>query len=253
MTAQVAQIVVDRLGKTFHLASGRPVNAVAGVSFEVRRAEFFCLVGPSGCGKTTVLRILAGLETKSSGTVEIRYAKEAKARCAMVFQEQSVFPWMTVENNIAFGLRSQDLPEPARRDIVRYYLDRVGLTAFADAYPHQLSGGMKQRVSIARAFATDPEVLLMDEPFAALDEQTKLVLQEELLRIWDETRKTVVYITHGIEEAVSLSDRIAVMTARPGRIKEILPVEFARPRDLAELRREPRFGEQVYRIWGLLR
>jgi NitT/TauT family transport system ATP-binding protein len=185
--------------------------------------------------------------------VAIAYSGNGRPRSAMVFQEQSVFPWMTVEDNIAFGLRSRPMADGKRREIVRYYMDRVGLSAFAGAYPHQLSGGMKQRVSIARAFATDPEVLLMDEPFAALDEQTKLVLQEELLRIWDETRKTVVYITHGIEEAVSLGDRIAVMTARPGRIKEILPVNFSRPRRLAELRREPSFGEQVYRVWTLLR
>jgi NitT/TauT family transport system ATP-binding protein len=250
--AQSPQITVDGLRKVFQLASG-PMTAVDGVSFEVREGEFFCLVGPSGCGKTTVLRILAGLETKSSGTVSVRYREGEKPRCAMVFQEQSVFPWMTVEDNIAFGLRAQPLAPAARRDIVRYYIDRVGLASFAGAYPHQLSGGMKQRVSIARAFATDPEVLLMDEPFAALDEQTKLVLQEELLRIWDETRKTVVYITHGIEEAVSLGDRIAVMTARPGRVKAILPVHFQRPRNLSELRRDARFGEQVYEIWGLLR
>ena len=229
------------------------MQAVEDVSFEVRQSEFFCIVGPSGCGKTTLLRILAGLETKSSGEVAIAYCSNGRPRSAMVFQEQSVFPWMTVEDNIAFGLRSRPMADGKRREIVRYYMDRVGLSSFAGAYPHQLSGGMKQRVSIARAFATDPEVLLMDEPFAALDEQTKLVLQEELLRIWDETRKTVVYITHGIEEAVSLGDRIAVMTARPGRIKEILPVNFSRPRRLAELRREPSFGEQVYRVWTLLR
>ena len=250
--AQAAQIRVSRLGKAFSL-KGAAMQALEEVSFEVLRSEFFCIVGPSGCGKTTVLRILAGLETKSCGDVRISYESDAKARSAMVFQEQSVFPWMTVEDNIAFGLRSQPMAPAKRRDIVRYYLDRVGLASFADAYPHQLSGGMKQRVSIARAFATDPEVLLMDEPFAALDEQTKLVLQEELLRIWDETRKTVVYITHGIEEAVSMGDRIAVMTARPGRIKTIVPVDFRRPRQLTELRRDPRFGEQVYAVWSLLR
>lgn len=252
MMQEAPQIFVERLGKVFQLPSG-PMNAIADVSFDVRKGEFFCIVGPSGCGKTTILRILAGLETKSCGTVEIVYGLGGKARCAMVFQEQSVFPWMTVENNIAFGLRSQALSHASRKEIVGYYLDRVGLKPFADAYPHQLSGGMKQRVSVARAFATDPEVLLMDEPFAALDEQTKLALQEELLRIWDETRKTVVYITHGIEEAVSLGDRIAVMSARPGRIKTILPVAFDRPRHLAQLRRERQFGERVYEIWGLLR
>ncbi|RPH55682.1 MAG: ABC transporter ATP-binding protein, partial [Acidobacteria bacterium] len=228
------QIVVTNLVKTYPLSKGN-VTAVDGVSFEVREGEFFCIVGPSGCGKTTILRILAGLETKSDGDVVVYYRREKALRSAMVFQEQSVFPWMTVEDNIGFGLRSQPMTAAARRDIVAYYLDRVGLTPFAGAYPHQLSGGMKQRVSIARAFATDPGILLMDEPFAALDEQNKLLLQEELLRIWDETRKTVVYITHSIDEAISLGDRVMVMTAHPGRVKRMLPVDFERPRDIPAL------------------
>jgi NitT/TauT family transport system ATP-binding protein len=246
------QIAVDDLVKTFRLPQGT-ITAVDGVSFKVREGEFFCIVGPSGCGKTTVLRILAGLETKSTGEVSIHYRRDRGVRSAMVFQEQSVFPWMTVEENIAFGLRSQPLSSSVRRDIVRDYLERVGLTPFAGAYPHQLSGGMKQRVSIARAFATDPEILLMDEPFAALDEQNKLLLQEELLRIWEESRKTVVYITHSIDEAVGLGDRIVVMTAHPGRIKKIIPVDFKRPRNIPELRRDAKFGELVYEVWGTLR
>jgi NitT/TauT family transport system ATP-binding protein len=160
---------------------------------------------------------------------------------------------MTVEANIAFGLRSQPMAPAARRDIVRYYLDQVGLTRFANAYPHQLSGGMRQRVSVARAFATDPEILLMDEPFAALDEQNKLLLQQELLRIWDASRKTVVFITHSIDEAVALGDRVLVMTAQPGRTKRVLPVDFKRPRHIPELRRDASFGELVYDIWSALR
>lgn len=246
------QIVVTNLVKTYPLSKGK-VTAVDGVSFEVREGEFFCIVGPSGCGKTTILRILAGLETKSDGDVVVYYRREKALRSAMVFQEQSVFPWMTVEDNIGFGLRSQPMTPAARRDIVAYYLDRVGLTPFAGAYPHQLSGGMKQRVSIARAFATDPGILLMDEPFAALDEQNKLLLQEELLRIWDETRKTVVYITHSIDEAISLGDRVMVMTAHPGRVKRMLPVDFERPRDIPALRRDARFGELAYEVWNALR
>jgi NitT/TauT family transport system ATP-binding protein len=246
------QIDVDHLTKVYQLPEGR-ITAVDNVSFRVPEGEFFCIVGPSGCGKTTVLRILAGLETKSGGEVSIRHRRSRNARSAMVFQEQSIFPWMTVEKNIDFGLRSQPMPIAQRRDIVQYYLERVGLRPFARAYPHQLSGGMKQRVSIARAFATDPEILLMDEPFAALDEQNKLLLQEELVRIWEESRKTVVYITHSIDEAVAMGDRVLVMTAHPGRIKTIVPIDFKRPRNIPELRRDAAFGERVYEIWAALR
>jgi len=246
------RIVVTGLVKRYPLPGGL-VTAVGGVDFEVREGEFFCIVGPSGCGKTTILRILAGLETKSGGEVEMRYHRGKALRSAMVFQEHSVFPWMTVEANVAFGLRALPMTVAARRDIVAYYLDRVGLTSFAEAYPHQLSGGMKQRVSIARAFATDPEILLMDEPFAALDEQNKLILQQELLRIWDETRKTVVYITHSIDEAIGLGDRVMIMTAHPGRVKRVLPVAFDRPRDIPALRRDARFGELAYEVWSALR
>jgi NitT/TauT family transport system ATP-binding protein len=246
------QIIVEDLVKTYALPGGT-ITAIDHVSFKVRAGEFFCIVGPSGCGKTTILRILAGLETKSAGDVSVHYGQGHRPRSAMVFQDQSVFPWMTVENNIGFGLRSQPMPPGTRRYIVRYYLDQVGLTAFAAAYPHQLSGGMKQRVSIARAFATDPEILLMDEPFAALDEQNKLLIQQELLRIWDESRKTVVYITHSIDEAIALGDRVMVMTAHPGRAKLVMPVDFKRPRNIPELRRDVRFGELAYEIWSALR
>lgn len=239
---------------------GRPVHALSGVDLDIRTGEFFCIVGPSGCGKTTLLRILAELETKSAGRLEIvPEVSDAKTRArprnSMVFQEQSIFPWMSVRDNVAFGLKARGLRKAERYRIAEDYIRKVGLTGFERALPHQLSGGMKQRVSIARAFANDPDILLMDEPFAALDEQTKLLLQEELIRIWEESRKTVVYVTHGIDEAIVLADRIMVMSARPGRIKDIIDIGpvFGRPRNVKSVKASPLFGELFTRIWGQLR
>jgi len=238
---------------------GRPVEALDGISLDIGSGEFLCVVGPSGCGKTTLLRILAGLETRSAGSIDI--AREggpgaaARPLNSMVFQEQSIFPWMNVRDNIAFGLKARGVGRRERYQIAEPYIHKVGLSGFEDALPYQLSGGMKQRVSIARAFATDPEMLLMDEPFAALDEQTKLILQAELLRVWDETRKTVVYVTHSIDEAIVLADRILVMSARPGRIKDVLDVAsvFGRPRRVEEVKASPQYGELFARVWGQLR
>ncbi len=246
-----ARIDVRRLSKSFTLGR-EPLEALDDVNLSVGAGEFCSIVGPSGCGKTTLLRILAGLERRTGGEVEMPVAEE-RPLTAMVFQEQSVFPWMTVEENVAYGLRMRRVPGPIRRETVRYYLDKVGLTQFARAYPFQLSGGMKQRVSVARAFANDPEILLMDEPFASLDEQTKVLLQDELLRIWEGSRKTVVFITHSIDEAVALGDRVLVMTARPGRIKADIPVTLPRPRSVLELKGSPAFAELVGRVWSLLR
>jgi NitT/TauT family transport system ATP-binding protein len=172
---------------------------------------------------------------------------------SMIFQEQSLFPWMTVRDNVAYGLRMRRVPKQTWSPIVDGYLSKVGLSRFAGAFPHQLSGGMKQRVSIARAFANDPEILLMDEPFAALDEQNKILLQEELLRIWDETRKTVLFITHSIDEALVLGDRVLVMTAHPGRIKADFPIDFPRPREVYRLKSTPEFGQIAYSVWELLK
>jgi NitT/TauT family transport system ATP-binding protein len=211
------------------------------------------IVGPSGCGKTTLLRILAHLDEVTEGQVEVRGAAEERPENSMVFQGDSLFPWMTVQDNASYGLRMRGVPANEVRETVGHYLAKTGLTAFADCYPHQLSGGMRQRVSIARAFANDPDVLLMDEPFSALDEQNKTLLQEELLRIWDETRKTVVFITHSVDEAVTLGDRIMVMTASPGRVKAFFDVPFERPRNVLELRQRPQYGEMVYDIWSHLR
>jgi NitT/TauT family transport system ATP-binding protein len=244
------------------LVQGRPIDALAGIDLDIGAGEFFCIVGPSGCGKTTLLRILAGLETKTAGSIEIVRDGSAginggveRPLNSMVFQEQSIFPWMNVRDNIAFGLKAQGLGRAERYRIAEPYIRKVGLSGFEDALPYQLSGGMKQRVSIARAFATDPEILLMDEPFAALDEQNKLILQAELLRVWEELRKTVLYVTHSIDEALVLADRIMVMSARPGRIKDICDVStiFPRPRRVEAVKSSPQYGELFGRVWGQLR
>lgn len=250
--AAVVQLRICGLGKEF-LAGVRRVTALDHVDLEIERGQFCCLVGPSGCGKTTLLRIVAGLETHTSGELEINHFDRSKPLLSMVFQDQSVFPWMSVERNVEYGLRMRGVPARERQDVVRHYIDKVGLGAFRHAYPHQLSGGMKQRVSIARAFANDPEILLMDEPFAALDEQNKALLQEELLRIWEESRKTVLFITHSIDEALVLSDRTLVMTARPGRLKADVPVTLRRPRGAYEIRASEGYVELSQTLWSALR
>jgi NitT/TauT family transport system ATP-binding protein len=247
-----AKIRIRNLTKEFK-TKDRTFTAVDNISLDIAPGSFFMIVGPSGCGKTTLLRIMANLETPTSGTIEITRSDKTKPGNSMIFQGESIFPWMTVWDNAAYGLRMRKVPEAQTREIVGHYLDRTGLTHFAQAYPHQLSGGMKQRVSIARAFANDPEILLMDEPFSALDEQNKTLLQEELLRIWDETKKTVLFITHSVDEAVTLGDKIMIMTAQPGRTKALIDVPFARPRSVLELRSQPKYGELVYQIWGYLR
>lgn len=246
------KVKIDKLSKHFQTRAGR-VTALDEVSVDIEPGCFFMIVGPSGCGKTSLLRIVAGLDEPTSGSVDIAYYKPGTPENSMVFQGDSIFPWMTVWDNTAYGLTLRGLPKSQIAEVVGHYLDRTGLTRFAHSYPHQLSGGMKQRVSIARAFANDPEVLLMDEPFSALDEQNKTLLQQELLRIWEEHKKTVLFITHSVDEAVTLGDRIMVMTAHPGRAKAIIDVPFPRPRSVLELRASPQYGELVYRIWGQLR
>jgi len=245
-------IRIAHLCKRFETRSGT-FTAIEDVSLDIPAGKFVMIVGPSGCGKTTLLRIVAGLETFTSGTLEIASPPSGKPENSMVFQGDSIFPWMTVWDNTAYGLRMRKAPEAHIREVVAHYLDRTGLTAFAKAFPHQLSGGMKQRVSIARAFANDPEILLMDEPFSALDEQNRTILQQELLRIWEETKKTVIFITHSVDEAVTLGDRIVVMSAQPGRVKAIVEVPFERPRDVLALRSRPDYGAVFHSIWEHLR
>jgi NitT/TauT family transport system ATP-binding protein len=229
------------------------LTAVEGVSVEIAHGEFFMIVGPSGCGKTTLLRILAGLDSVTSGVIEIETPSSHRPVNSMIFQGDSIFPWMTVWDNAAYGLKMRRVPSATIREVVGHYLARTGLTRFAKYYPHQLSGGMRQRVSIARAFANDPEILLMDEPFSALDAQNKLLLQEELLRIWEEHKKTVVFITHSVDEAVFLGDRIMVMTAQPGKVKTFVEVPLPRPRNIMELQKAPEYGELIADIWASLR
>jgi len=240
------------VNKVFESRRG-PFLALDSISLDIPTGCFFMIVGPSGCGKTTLLRILAGLETHTSGTIEISPPPPGRPSNSMIFQGDSLFPWMNVWDNAAYGLAMRRMSKGEIKDRVGHYLNRTGLSRFADLYPHQLSGGMRQRVSIARAFANDPDILLMDEPFSALDEQNKVLLQEELLRIWEETRKTVLFITHSVDEAVTLGDRIMVMTAHPGREKATLEVPFERPRQVLELRARPEYGEFVFNIWSYLR
>jgi NitT/TauT family transport system ATP-binding protein len=229
------------------------LTAIDGVSLDIAHGEFFMIVGPSGCGKTTLLRILAGLDSVTSGTIEIETPSSQRPVNSMIFQGDSIFPWMTVWDNAAYGLKMRRAPASTIKEVVGHYLARTGLTRFAKYYPHQLSGGMRQRVSIARAFANDPEILLMDEPFSALDAQNKLLLQEELLRIWEEHKKTVVFITHSVDEACFLGDRIMVMTAQPGKVKMFVPVPLTRPRNIMELQKSPQYGELIAHIWSSLR
>ena len=247
-----AKLRFDGVSKIFQTRSG-DFTAVDNLTLDIAPGTFFVIVGPSGCGKTTLLRMAAGLEVPSTGSITIGRQSTARPGNSMIFQGDSIFPWMTVFDNAAYGLRMRGAPQSEIDEIVGGYLSRIGLAKFARAYPHQLSGGMKQRVSIARAFANDPEVLLMDEPFSALDEQNKTLLQEELLRIWEETKKTVLFITHSVDEAVTLGDKIMVMTAHPGKVKAIVDVPFPRPRKVLELRATPEYGELVYNIWGQLR
>lgn len=226
--------------------------ALKDVSLRIEDHEFVSVVGPSGCGKTTLLRLIAGLITPSSG--EIDYgdrSSNGKPLSAMVFQEQGLFPWLSVLDNVAFGLEMQGVNQEERHQQALLFIEKVGLGGFAYNYPHELSGGMRQRVALARAFLADPQVLLMDEPFGALDAQTRLVLQEELLRIWSEDKKTVLFITHDIEEAVILSDRVLVMTGRPGNIKEEIPIPLERPRDLFA-RDHSEVTEIKWHIWKML-
>jgi NitT/TauT family transport system ATP-binding protein len=232
------------------------VVAFRQLSLAVQRDEIVCIVGPSGCGKTTLLRCIAGLTDLSTGQLSVHGKPVAGPPdgVAMVFQHFGLLPWKTVHENAAFGLAMANTPASVIRERVAHYLELVGLNGFEKHYPYQLSGGMQQRVGLVRALAMNPSVLLMDEPFAALDAQTREILQEELLQLMErpEERKTMVFITHSIDEAILLGDRIAVMSARPGRIKEMLGVPFARPRDGNALRADPRFGEMRAHIWRQL-
>jgi NitT/TauT family transport system ATP-binding protein len=227
------RLVIDNLTKTFRTEKGEEISALSGITLAVEDKEFICILGPSGCGKTTLLRIIAGLDQATAGRVTLGGEEigSPSRKMAMIFQEYSLYPWRTVFDNIAFGLEIRGVSPGERREIAEKYLMLVGLAGFELSYPYELSGGMRQRVAVARALAIEPAVLLMDEPFGALDAQTRNLMQRELLEIWDRTRKTVLFVTHSVDEAVFLADRIVVLTPRPGRIREIIPVHDGRPRE----------------------
>jgi NitT/TauT family transport system ATP-binding protein len=245
-----AAIDIVALRKEYFSGAGH-VLALDDIDLRIAPGEFVCIVGPSGCGKSTLLRILAGLDVQTGGAIAVDAAGWA-VQNAMVFQESGLFPWMDVETNVRFGLMTRGVPDAEAAERVEAALKLVGLTKFRRHYPHQLSGGMRQRSAIARAFVTNPGMLLMDEPFAALDAQNRVILQTELVRIWEQTGKTVVYVTHSIEEALLLGDRTVVMTAQPGRIKQIIDVPFPHPRDLITLSASAEFGKLKLDIWRVL-
>src|SRR3984957_18251160 len=253
-TASEPVIVANGASKLFLDGA---VVAFHQLSLEVRRNEILCVVGPSGCGKTTLLRCIPGLTDLSEGEIRVQ-GKPVLGRppdgVAMVFQHFGLLPWKTVYDNAAFGLAMAGIPRARIKETVEHYLELVGLTGFERHYPYQLSGGMQQRVGLVRALAMNPSVLLMDEPFAALDAQTREILQEELLALMErpDERKTMVFITHSIDEAIVLGDRVAVMSARPGRIKEVLDLPFGWPRDADQVRTDPRFAELRVHIWRQL-
>lgn len=244
--------------KTFRwTAKGRrhQVPALGGVDFDIRPKEFLSIIGPSGCGKTTLLRILASLEKPDAGEVLIdgRAVTEPGPERAMVFQQFGLFPWKTVLDNVMFPLTVRKVPGAEAKARAMDQLERVGLDRFASSHPHQLSGGMQQRVGLARALATEPDILLMDEPFGAIDAQTREYMQEELMKLWSETRKTVVFVTHDLDEAVMLSDRILVLSRGPGTVRRVVEVDLERPRWEYDVRARPEFADARQEIWQLLR
>lgn len=242
--------VVDGVSKIF--VGKNRVQALTDINLRLTEGSFTCIVGPSGCGKSTLLRILGELETATAGTVRTNLPDGRVPRSAFVFQEHGVFPWFTVLQNVAFGERMASVGKREREEHARHWIAEVGLTGFESAYPHELSGGMRQRIAIARAFATGSPALLMDEPLGALDAQTRMLMQEQLVQLWEAERKTVVLVTHAIEEALLLGDRIVVMSARPGRVKEIIEVPFGRPRTV-EIEGDPEFTRMKQDIWESLR
>ncbi|PWK75076.1 NitT/TauT family transport system ATP-binding protein [Streptomyces sp. CG 926] len=262
----MAKIVFEEVTKTFptkdrknrrNRRNKEQFTALDGIDLEIEAGEFVVVVGPSGCGKSTLLDLLGGLTRPSSGRILLdgKPITGPGLDRGIVFQQYALLPWRTALGNVEFGLEATGVPRRERSSRAREFLDLVGLTGFEDRHPHELSGGMRQRVAIARSLAYDPDVLLMDEPFAALDAQTRESLQDELRRIWQRTGKTVVFITHGIEEAVYLGQKVAVMTSRPGRVKEIVPVSFGARGDGfqgEDLRSSPEFARYRHEIWTLL-
>lgn len=243
------QVVVENVSKTFS-HKGKPLEVLHDVSFTVEEGEFVCLLGPTGCGKSTIIHLIAGLEKPSTGRILVdgKPITGPDATRTVVFQEAALFPWLSVLGNVEFGLQIARVPQPRRRDRAMEYLRLVHLSRFVHAYPHQLSGGMKQRVAIARALALQPEILLLDEPFAALDAQTRAVLQNELLEIWELARPTILFVTHNVREATGLADRVYVISSRPGQIRDTQTITVPRPRRADD----PTLMAHQHKILGLL-
>ena len=243
------------VSKTFFTRDEQKVGALENIVFDVRPGEFVTVVGPSGCGKSTLIKLIAGLVAPSQGRI-VCQGEEVRAlntKVGYVPQESKLFPWLTVEENVAFGLDSKGYSKAARAERVQHFIGLAGLTGFEKRYPSQLSGGMSKRASIVRALAYDPPVILMDEPFGPLDAQTRMILQDELLKIWERQRQTIVFITHDLVEAVALADRVVVMTHRPGRIRDVIHVPMTRPRNIFEIHRQNGFDEAYGRLWNIFR
>jgi NitT/TauT family transport system ATP-binding protein len=241
----MGELVIRNLTRSFARDDGSTLTAIEEIDLTISQAEFVCVLGPSGCGKTTLLRMVAGLDFATSGDILLdgEPIRGPNPKVGIVFQEYSLFPWRNVIDNVAFGLEMQGVGREERYHRADQYLQLVGLSQFSRSYPSELSGGMRQRVAVARALALDPLVLLMDEPFGALDAQTRNLLQKELLEIWDKTKKTIMFVTHSVDEAVFLADRLIVLTPRPGRVCEVMHIDLNRPRDrtsveFAQLRRK---------------
>lgn len=252
------KIVIKNINRVFNIkrnnSGKKDFVAIKDVNLNIRAGEFLTIVGPSGCGKSTLLDIIAGLSKPTSGEIYIddKIITGPALDRGIVLQGYALFPWRTVRHNVEFGLEIKGVKKKERREISSRFIKLVGLEGFEDRYPYELSGGMRQRVAIARALAYDPEVLLMDEPFAAIDAQTREVMQDELLRIWEETNKTIIFVTHSIEEAVGLADRVAIMSANPGYIKEIVDVDLPRPRRIGDIRNSTNFSWITHRVWEIL-
>ncbi len=247
-----ARVISRGVSRRYVTRTGE-VDACVDMNLIVEPGQFVVIVGPSGCGKSTFLRMVAGLEQPTNGSLDVVLPGGSPATNAMVFHGRTLFPWLSVRDNVAYGLRLSGMSRQERKERADELLDLVGLTRFAGSWPHQVSEGMRQRVSIARALAMDPHLLLMDEPFGALDEQTRFILQEELLRIWEKSGKTVIFVTHSIDEALILADKIVIMSAHPGTVREVIDVPFPRPRSLTDVRSDPQFAELFTTTWTTLR
>ena len=248
-------IRVENVWKTFQTADTDKVGALENVSLDIRRGEFVTVVGPSGCGKSTLIKLIAGLVGLSAGRISCQgeEVRGLNTRVGYVPQESKLFPWLTVEQNVAFGLDSKPYSKEERADRVRHFIQLAGLAGFEKRYPSQLSGGMAKRASIVRALAYEPTVILMDEPFGPLDAQTRMILQDELLKIWEQNRQTIIFVTHDLVEAVALADRVVVLTHRPGKIRDVISVPMTRPRNIFEIHRQEGFDDAHARLWNIFR